>query len=138
MGQKIMKLKSFDRYLATRLSKAKINAIEKRAKSEVRTHRDYREYLLRRLQDEPEFARMYLNEALADDDQRVFLLALKNVLEAYNDNMSAVAREAKLSRRNLYGILSERGNPKLTSVRSLLHVLGLKLAVQSNVPSKHK
>jgi probable addiction module antidote protein len=112
--------------------------VAKKQVTKQRVHRDYREYLLKKLQDEPEFARMYLNEALADDDQRVFLLALKNVLEAYNDNMSAVAREAQLSRQNLYGILSERGNPKLTSVRSVLHVLGLKLAVQPDLSGKPK
>lgn len=102
-----------------------------------RMPRDFKDYLLKRLQD-PEFARTYLNEALVDDDQRVFLLALKDVLEAYNSNMSAIAREAQLSRQNLYGILSDKGNPKLTSVRSVLHVLGLKLAVQPDLPNKHK
>ncbi|HLB40657.1 MAG TPA: hypothetical protein VJJ83_02610 [Candidatus Babeliales bacterium] len=40
--------------------------------------------------------------------------------------------------QNLYGILSDRGNLKLTSVWSILHVLGLKLTVQPDVPNKHK
>ena len=102
--------------------------------SKKRKHMDFKEYLLKKLQD-PEFALDYLNEALADEDQRVFLLALKNVFEAQGDDMTAVAEEAELSRQNLYRILSEKGNPKLTSIRSLLHVMGLHLAVQ---PHKRK
>lgn len=31
----------------------------------------------------PKLARAYLNEALADEDQRVFLIALKNVLACH-------------------------------------------------------
>lgn len=99
-------------------------------KTAKRQHADFKDYLLQKLQD-PAFAVAYLNEALADDDQRVFLLALKNVLEAQNGDMTAIAKEAELSRQNLYKILSDQGNPKLTSVRSVLHVLGLELAVQS-------
>lgn len=43
--------------------------------------RNYQEKLLEDLRD-PELAIHYLNEALADEDPRVFLLALKNVQEA--------------------------------------------------------
>lgn len=43
--------------------------------------RDYREILLERLKDE-EYALMYLNEALKDEDHQVFLLALKDVIES--------------------------------------------------------
>ena len=47
--------------------------------SKKRKHTDFKDYLLKKLQD-PEFALDYLNEALEDEDQRVFLIALKNVL----------------------------------------------------------
>lgn len=94
-----------------------------------RQHQDFQEYLLNLLQD-PKEALAYLNEALKDQDQRVFLLALKEVLEAQNGDMSALAREAELNRENLYRMLSSKGNPKLTSLRSILHVLGLELAIQ--------
>jgi DNA-binding phage protein len=46
-----------------------------------REFRDYQEKLIQDLQD-PEEASLYLNEALKDEDPRVFLLALKNVCEA--------------------------------------------------------
>ncbi len=42
---------------------------------------DYQEQLLLKLQDE-EFATAYLNEALENEDPRMFLLALKNVINA--------------------------------------------------------
>ena len=97
--------------------------------SKKRKHTDFKDYLLKKLQD-PEFALDYLNEALEDEDQRVFLIALKNVLEAQGGDMSALAEEADLSRQNLYRILSEKGNPRLMSIRALLHGMGLSLAVQ--------
>ena len=63
--------------------------------SKKRKHTDFKDYLLKKLQD-PEFALDYLNEALEDEDQRVFLIALKNVLEAQGGDMSALAEEAAL------------------------------------------
>lgn len=91
--------------------------------------REFKDYLLEKLK-EPEQALAYLNEASLDEDQRVFLLALKNVLEAQGGDMSAVAEEARLSRQNLYKVLSEKGNPQLNSLRSILHALGYELAIQ--------
>jgi len=42
---------------------------------------DYQEWLLEELKD-PKLALAYLNEAFMDSDQRVFEVALKDVLEA--------------------------------------------------------
>lgn len=92
-------------------------------------HKDFQEYLLQSLSD-PKEALAYLNEALMDEDQRVFLLALRDVLEAQDGDMSALAQQAALNRENLYRIFSNKGNPKLTSLRSILHVLGMELAIQ--------
>lgn len=94
-----------------------------------RKFRDYQEKLIQDLQD-PKLASAYLNEALLDEDPRMFLLALKNVYEARGQEMTALARKTKLSRENLYRILSTKGNPKLTSVIALLHASGFSLAVQ--------
>lgn len=95
-----------------------------------RVFRDYQEKLLQDLLD-PELANAYLNEALRDEDPRMFLLALKNVLEAQGQPMTDVARTTHLSRENLYRILSTKGNPKLTSIISLLNAAGFSLAVQA-------
>jgi len=94
-----------------------------------RIFRDYQEKLIQDLQD-PELASAYLNEALLDEDPRIFLLALKNVMLAQGEEMATLARKTKLSRENLYRILSKKGNPKLTSIIALLNAAGFSLAVQ--------
>lgn len=96
-------------------------------------HIDYQEYLIESLHD-PEEAQAYLNAALMDDNPGVFLLALKNVLEAQGGDMSSLAKKTKLNRENLYRIISKKGNPKLSSVVSVLNALGLQLAVQPYKP----
>jgi len=59
---------------------------------------------------DPEEAAAYLNAALEDGDQQVFLLALRDVAEARG--MSQVAREARLNREIMYRMLSPTGNPQ--------------------------
>ena len=94
-----------------------------------RKFRNYDEKLLKDLQD-PELAHHYLNEALADEDPRMFLLALKNVHEAQGGQVTDLAKKANLSRENIYRILSKKGNPKLSNIISLLNAVGFSLAVQ--------
>jgi DNA-binding phage protein len=45
-------------------------------------YREFKDYLFEKLKD-PEHAFAYLNTAFDDEDERVFLLALKNVLQAH-------------------------------------------------------
>ena len=90
---------------------------------------NYQEDLIKGLQD-PQEALAYLNAALMDEDPRIFLLAIKNVLEAQGIGMSDIAKVTKLNRENLYRMLSKRGNPKLTSIIPVLHSLGFNLAIQ--------
>lgn len=99
-----------------------------------RKFREYQEILLEDLQDH-EAAAAYLNEALRDEDPRMFLLALKNVHTALGGEMTDLARKTKISRENLYRILSKKGNPKLSNIISLLNAVGFSLAVQ---PRKDK
>jgi probable addiction module antidote protein len=77
---------------------------------------------------DPVEAAEYLNAALEDGSQEVFLMALKDVANA--KGISEIARETNLNRENLYRILSTRGNPKLQSLNSVLHSVGLKLSVE--------
>lgn len=93
-----------------------------------REFRDRQEKLIEDLQD-PELATLYLNEALKDEDPRMFLLALKNVCEAQGEGMTSLAKQAKISRENLYRIMSRKGNPKLDNVVSLLSAVGFQLSV---------
>ena len=77
---------------------------------------------------DPGEAAEYLNAAMEDGSQEVFLMALKDVANA--KGISEIARETKLNRENLYRILSTQGNPKLKSLNSVLHSVGLKLSVE--------
>jgi probable addiction module antidote protein len=77
---------------------------------------------------DPEEAAAYLNAALEDGSQDVFLLALRDVANARG--LTHLARETSLNRENMYRILSEKGNPQLSSLTALLDALGLKLAVE--------
>jgi len=43
--------------------------------------KEFKHYFAQKLKD-PKYAIAYLNEALADEDKRVFLVALKNICEA--------------------------------------------------------
>lgn len=90
--------------------------------------KDYREVLYETLRD-PNEAAEYLNAAIEDGDEKVFLLALRDIVEARG--VASVATKANLNRENAYRMLSEQGNPRLSSLWSLLDSLGLKLSVES-------
>lgn len=77
---------------------------------------------------DPEEAAAYLNAALEENDQEVFLLALRDITEARG--FSRVAQDASLNRENLYRMLSPAGNPQLSSLKTLLHSIGLRLAIE--------
>jgi probable addiction module antidote protein len=87
----------------------------------------YKEGLLKELKD-PEYASEYLAQALTSGDQAVFLLALKDVVEA-SGGATAVAKQAHIQRESLYKTLSNRGNPRLTTLQGILKSVGLRMAV---------
>lgn len=89
--------------------------------------RRYKQFLQEQLQ-EPGAAAAYLNAALEDEDIHVFLLALRDITEAQG-GMSHLASETDLNRESLYKTLSMRGNPRLSSLRSVLGACGLGLSV---------
>ncbi|MCA9923804.1 MAG: putative addiction module antidote protein [Anaerolineales bacterium] len=76
----------------------------------------------------PEEAAAYLNAALEENDQEIFLLALRDIAEARG--FSQVAQDTLLNRENLYRMLSSAGNPQLSSLNTLLKSIGLRLAVE--------
>lgn len=87
---------------------------------------DHQEYLLESLKD-PNEAAAYLNAALEENDNELFLLALKNVVKAAG--MTKVAKKANLNRENLYRMLSKKGNPELSSLWALLSSIGLEISI---------
>ncbi len=78
----------------------------------------------------PDEAAMYLDAALEENNQEIFLLALRDIAEAHG--FSKVAQDTLLNRENLYRMLSSPGNPQLSSLITLLRSLGLRLAVEVN------
>jgi len=95
--------------------------------------KNYEESLLKALRD-PEEALAYLNAALMDEDQEVFLLALKHVLKAQGIDISSFAEETHITRQNIYHMLSKKGNPRLHNFRSIIDAMGLQLKLET----KHK
>ena len=68
-------------------------------------------------------------ESLDKPDERGgAMLAIRSLVEAYG-GMSAVAREAGLSREALYRALSPQGNPTLKTLLAVFHVIGVRLTV---------
>ena len=95
--------------------------------------RNYQDELLKQLKDPAEAAE-YLN-ACYQDSEEVFLAALRNVVEA-RGGVGAVAKLTELNRENLYRVLSDKGNPKLSSLSSILEAVGIK--IQFAVRTKRK
>jgi len=89
--------------------------------------RSYQEQLLQDLSD-PDEAAAYLNMALNEGSTAVFLKALRNVAEAHG--IQKTAKQAKLNRESLYRMLSDQGNPQLSSLSMLLESLGLRLSIE--------
>ena len=90
--------------------------------------KNYKDGLLKELQD-PEYASEYLAQALESGDQATFLLALRDVVEA-GGGATVVAKQSKIQRESLYKVLSNRGNPRLTTLQGILKSLGLRISVK--------
>ena len=85
---------------------------------------NYKAGLLKRLSD-PEYAAGYLTECL-EQGEAEFLLGLRDVVEAHG-GVGRLAKAASLNRESLYRLLSEHGNPRLSSLASILNGLGIEL-----------
>lgn len=72
----------------------------------------------------------YLDAALEEGDDRVLLMALRNAVAAIG-GMTELARRTGLSRETLYRTLSEKGNPRLSTLRAILKAFGVDLAVRT-------
>lgn len=91
-------------------------------------HTRYTDFLKEHLSD-PDVASAYLNEALLDPDRRVFLVALKDVINARGEAISTLAKKAHVSRQNFYRMLSQQGNPRWDNITSLMYAIGLQVQV---------
>ena len=90
--------------------------------------RSYDEHLIQSLKD-PAEASSYLQTALEDGNRQVFLVALRNVAVALG-GVRELSKRTKLNRESLYRVLSEKGNPELGTLNSILGALGLEVAIR--------
>ena len=89
--------------------------------------RRYHESLVKALKD-PKEAAAYLNAVLESGDQKMFLVALRNVAEAHG-GLSKLSSHTKLNRANLYKIFSKKGNPEVQTLCHILDQFGLRVSV---------
>lgn len=78
---------------------------------------------------DPENAALYLAEYLEEGDMALFQEALRTVAKAQEGGVRAVAKQADVSRENLYRALSKTGKPQLDTVAKTLSALGLKFTI---------
>ena len=78
----------------------------------------------------PEDVAAYIDAILEEDDASLLLAALRKVTKS-KGGMAMIARQTGLSRETLYRTLSENGNPKISTLISILKALGLHLSVKA-------
>lgn len=98
------------------------NIISSRSRRKDSVRETHSRYL-----SDPEFAKDYLNEFLKTGELAEVLLAIKNIAQAQEGGVSAVARETGLSRPSLYKALAEEGNPKFSTILNVIDAVGLRL-----------
>jgi len=92
--------------------------------------KDYSEFLSQQLQDS-EMAAEYLSAAIEEGSVDEFLLALRDVAEAHG-GVSVLANITELNRQSMYKMLSEDGNPTLTSLLTVLRAVGITMKFASD------
>lgn len=75
-----------------------------------------------------EYVRAVLESSAERESQQVLLRALKQVAQA--QGISKVAKTAGIRRESLSRALSERGNPRIDTLLTIVHAMGLQLTVQ--------
>lgn len=71
----------------------------------------------------------YIEAALEDGDVTLITHALGDVARAVG--MSSVAKEAGITREGLYKALSEKGDPRLSTLLGVMRALGLQLSARA-------
>lgn len=86
--------------------------------------RAYKDSLKDFLRD-PADAADHLNAALDEGDAAAFLLALRDVADVQG-GVGKLASDSQLNRESMYRMLSEKGNPRIDSLNTVLQALGLR------------
>jgi probable addiction module antidote protein len=91
---------------------------------------DYKDTLFEDLQN-LDYAAGYLTAAL-EEGEEVFLLAVRDVVQSQG-GMAALSQATNLNRENLYAMLSQEGNPRLSSIIAIIDNLGLEMKFSPKV-----
>ncbi|VEN74552.1 conserved hypothetical protein [Candidatus Desulfarcum epimagneticum] len=94
---------------------------------------NYRELVTEKMKDPgeaAEYLRRSLDEYFRDGNTEAFLMALRTVAEA-RGGITKLSKHTELNRQTLYRTLSKKGNPKINTLRSILHSLGFRLSIES-------
>jgi len=84
-------------------------------------------YMAEAMKD-PAEAAAYLDAALALEEPSALLVALRHIAKA--NGMAEVSRRAELGEKTLFRVLSDKGNPTITTLTKVLHAVGLRLSVE--------
>lgn len=90
---------------------------------------DVTEYL-----DSEEAIVAYIEAAFEDGDPELIKRALGDAARARG--MTSIARDAGVTREALYKALSDKGDPKLSTLLGVMKALGVRLAAQPAVPAE--
>ena len=74
------------------------------------------------------YLQVALDEFQEDGDNEAFLMALRNITEA-KGGVGLLAENTHLNRQSLYTTLSSRGNPRLSTLGSIVKGLGFHLSI---------
>ncbi len=80
--------------------------------------------------DSPQDVAVYIDSVLEEDDPALLLVALRNVAKSQG-GIAMMAKNSGLSRESLYRTLSKNGNPKVSTLISIMKALGLHLSVKT-------
>ena len=109
-----------------------MNAIKIKQKL-TEKYRSFEECTLELLKD-PKEAIEYIDVAIEDyyetQDFDCFLLAIKDVVKAQS-SMIKLSQKTRLGRQSLYKTLSQKGNPRLSTLFMILETIGLRLSVKT-------
>ena len=91
----------------------------------------YKPSLLKRLCN-PEHSVDYLTNVLKEESQGAFLIALNNVIEAKELSVPVLSKKMGVTKQGLYKILSEGGNPRLSTLNQLLASIGMRIRIEES------
>jgi probable addiction module antidote protein len=97
-----------------------------------RTHRTLDEVAAEHMRQDPAFALHHLAECAKDPEPRVFLRALKQLVDAQPGGLAAVARSAKVDRAGLHRSLAGPSVPNWNTVARVLRALHLNIRFQQD------